>query len=520
MFRGVAVNGMVNSINDWFFCHGLEPISNTALFDGILTDSRDRTLPLQDINRLSIGFSGQAAWFFVSQVYLNILPELEKHIRAVMNRTELNFLSDDTFSASTDFDDIRRVSAVKLHQNDSAEALLTCAHEFAHALEFEFSGGKIRTPMDREYFAFVAERAFLIGLSDIDQHIHLIMDEVRYYQQTYYIDDCGLLLATALQNDASPYSYEFNYPIPLLLSNELGDEACLRYLRELGAEGVRWQGIEGVIASSKLVQKKAQPLGVDAKRLADPLGDFSLGAMAWIDACSNSRECERTIAAYVRARSEDGVAVDLYGHPDGSPSGYEIKVCPNSSLERRYKCSMEKFEKDINELYQGFKPDRWFEFLSSLGLLTELLAGSSYHRDFQIGDYLRNNIIPAVHNQSFRVFGEAGTVTGFISWSRVSDSALAEVLSTHRNLRLNEWDSGQNLLIVDIVAQKGTLHRMVRAMKSDGFTNYASIRREPSTGRPRTVNRTGCKNIFRDESLSKIGCSDECHSPGEIAYNH
>jgi len=101
------------------------------------------------------------------------------------------------------------------------------------------------------------------------------------------------------------------------------------------------------------------------------------------------------------------------------------------------------------------------------GFAFELLARSTYHRQFSIGPYFTTEILPALRcGQSRFYVNDNGVPTGMVTWARLSDAVEADVLRTGRALGSDEWASGPNLFFNDFIAPYGTKNEIIRDLRN------------------------------------------------------
>ena len=91
-----------------------------------------------------------------------------------------------------------------------------------------------------------------------------------------------------------------------------------------------------------------------------------------------------------------------------------------------------------------------------LGEIVWLLSQSPTHKHFTIGD-LEWMVMPAILQEQFRVFHGEQHPVGFALWAYLSDDAearLNDIAMTGQGARLrpDDWKSGNNLWLVDLVA--------------------------------------------------------------------
>ena len=90
-----------------------------------------------------------------------------------------------------------------------------------------------------------------------------------------------------------------------------------------------------------------------------------------------------------------------------------------------------------------------------LGEMTWLLTQSPLHRAMQIGD-IEWLCMPALLKQQFYLFRDGDKPVGLALWAKCGASAEkkleAGMIEPENRLTLEEWDSGERLWLVDLVA--------------------------------------------------------------------
>lgn len=136
--------------------------------------------------------------------------------------------------ARTNFapDEARFPRAFTLHDDGSGHPYVSCpyhgtvgdlmavAHEFGHAVQLSASRGVQLPPVLREVCAFVSELALLAALQGDDPQCFALA--LRVWQADTRKQFTGDLarLEAALLEEATPYSYQWNYPVARILAME------------------------------------------------------------------------------------------------------------------------------------------------------------------------------------------------------------------------------------------------------------------------------------------------------------
>lgn len=90
-----------------------------------------------------------------------------------------------------------------------------------------------------------------------------------------------------------------------------------------------------------------------------------------------------------------------------------------------------------------------------LGEMTWLLTQSPLHRGFHIGD-LEWLVMPALLHQQFYLFRDGDQPVGLAMWAKCNPAAVTKLdrgmIEPENRLTLEEWTSGEEVWLVDLVA--------------------------------------------------------------------
>jgi cytolysin-activating lysine-acyltransferase len=112
---------------------------------------------------------------------------------------------------------------------------------------------------------------------------------------------------------------------------------------------------------------------------------------------------------------------------------------------------------DTGEDYSGGQPPSGGGVTIShlLGEMTWLLTQSPLHRGFSIGD-LEWLLMPALIHQQFYIFRDGERPVGLALWAKCTPAAVAKLeggmIEPENRLTLEEWTSGDQIWLVDLVA--------------------------------------------------------------------
>lgn len=102
-------------------------------------------------------------------------------------------------------------------------------------------------------------------------------------------------------------------------------------------------------------------------------------------------------------------------------------------------------------------PDKFAEYL---GLASWLFSMSSGHRDRKFST-IDQDILPPILLKQFRVIRDQKLPIAFLTWAMVSEEVESKVLKSE-SLQLNDWKSGNKLVVVDCIAPFGHKDRIVK----------------------------------------------------------
>ncbi len=141
---------------------------------------------------------------------------------------------------------------------------------------------------------------------------------------------------------------------------------------------------------------------------------------------------------------------------------------------------------------------------ASAGYALELLAQSKYHRQFQLGDYFRVEILPAFWCGQTRVYlNNEGLPTAMVTWAWLTEVVQRDVHATGRALTRDEWNCGDRLFFNDWITPYDNIREILHDMTHTMFPNETatSLRRNPD-GTVRRINRWTGVNLRKVEAGS------------------
>ena len=103
-----------------------------------------------------------------------------------------------------------------------------------------------------------------------------------------------------------------------------------------------------------------------------------------------------------------------------------------------------------------------------LGEITWLMSQSPLHKQMFIGD-LEWFAMPAILLEQFRIFQGPQSPAGLAMWATLSDEADQRMRAGGSRLRPDEWRSGENLWLVELIAPFGGQDEMLADLAKNVF---------------------------------------------------
>ncbi|WP_299548639.1 toxin-activating lysine-acyltransferase [uncultured Tateyamaria sp.] len=105
------------------------------------------------------------------------------------------------------------------------------------------------------------------------------------------------------------------------------------------------------------------------------------------------------------------------------------------------------------------------DYYAGVGYALELLARSEYHRQFQLGRYLRVEVLPALHSSQSRFYLNGDSIpVGMVTWAWLSPQVEAEIHQTGRALAQPEWNCGDRLFFNDWITPYQNMREVLHDM--------------------------------------------------------
>ncbi len=153
----------------------------------------------------------------------------------------------------------------------------------------------------------------------------------------------------------------------------------------------------------------------------------------------------------------------------------------------------------------ALRPLRELDEVTALGALVSVCIRMGAYQDWTIAS-LDRFFLPPIQLGQYVVFTDETGPQGFVTWSWLSDPAIAWILTRHDDPRPYEWRSGPNPLIMDVVCRPGLGPTMARHMQRSilvpGSPDYlhdfdhAQALKRDTTGQVIKISRWPRRNAF------------------------
>lgn len=105
-----------------------------------------------------------------------------------------------------------------------------------------------------------------------------------------------------------------------------------------------------------------------------------------------------------------------------------------------------------------------------LGEMVWLYSMSELHRTWPIGS-IHQWLLPALINKQYRIYHKGKKPVGFITWARMSAEVETAYVRNTRTLQPKDWNSGDRLWGLDLVAPFGDGKRIIKDLRHNVFPN-------------------------------------------------
>lgn len=108
------------------------------------------------------------------------------------------------------------------------------------------------------------------------------------------------------------------------------------------------------------------------------------------------------------------------------------------------------------------------EIASILGTVAALMIDSPMHQHFFLAD-MKWLVIPPIHLRQFRIFRRDNHPFAYVSWAMLSEEAGERLKQGNHRLRPDEWNSGDQAWIIDLIAPFGGHDEVLKDLKRNVF---------------------------------------------------
>lgn len=115
----------------------------------------------------------------------------------------------------------------------------------------------------------------------------------------------------------------------------------------------------------------------------------------------------------------------------------------------------------------------------ALGMMMWLMKHADYHGQWPLWT-VDNDIVPAlIHGQCKLYFDDEQNPVGFVTWALLNEAAKQQVLANTEPLSIDQWHSGDQLLLNDFVAPWGHARAIMKDIGTHVFPEHQgfSLRR-------------------------------------------
>ncbi|MCR4377236.1 MAG: toxin-activating lysine-acyltransferase [Rhodospirillales bacterium] len=116
-----------------------------------------------------------------------------------------------------------------------------------------------------------------------------------------------------------------------------------------------------------------------------------------------------------------------------------------------------------------------------LGHVGWLMMRSSAHRHVFVSDF-EWLVVPPITLKQFRIYMKEQTPFAFATWARLTEEAEARLTAGHRRLAPADWNGGDRLWLVDLIAPFGGMEGILRDLSEKVFPGVAFKALVPGEG--------------------------------------
>jgi cytolysin-activating lysine-acyltransferase len=113
--------------------------------------------------------------------------------------------------------------------------------------------------------------------------------------------------------------------------------------------------------------------------------------------------------------------------------------------------------------------------LELLGDVAWVMMDSDWHSRRRIADIGRL-VMPGIARRQFRLYYDGDVPIGFVSWARLSGEAEQRFMADPDSLQADDWTGGETVYIVDLVASKGNLRKVLNVLRRDPLVTQGTVK--------------------------------------------
>lgn len=123
------------------------------------------------------------------------------------------------------------------------------------------------------------------------------------------------------------------------------------------------------------------------------------------------------------------------------------------------------FSKETGILPKMPKQERY----NLIGQIATLMLASEVHKKYLIDD-IGAMFLPAIHLNQFRIYrNKDDDPIGIVTWAFLSKEIEEKYQKGERNLKLEDWKSGDNGWIIDFIAPFGHAKQIIKDLRNNIF---------------------------------------------------
>lgn len=219
-----------HDLSDWLALHDLDRPLCERLLDAAARKIAREPIDHGELASEVCAFDREAAWLQVVEAMCAFFPSARSTIQFTFENTSRILVKEARHRrrAVTLNDAGNGYPLILYTYRGAASDWMVIAHEFGHALQAVASKGQFVAPATREVCAFVGEITLISHMRILGDNRLLRLQRVWARDDLKYLGPDREELESVLSRPASPYRYNWNYPIARYLSIEI----CQKMARE------------------------------------------------------------------------------------------------------------------------------------------------------------------------------------------------------------------------------------------------------------------------------------------------